>query len=103
MGDSASMWSRWELPPHPLGLSSGLSIWRRLPSFGTEKTQRFVRRNESMTKKFGSGQENAERVLLTHCCQAAYRRPVVFITASLLLLSSSLVATRVWSPMSPMG
>ena len=56
-----------------------------------------------MTQKFGSGQENVERVLLTHCCQAAYRRPVVFITPDLLLFSSTLMATRVWTPMDPMG
>ena len=103
MGASVSMWSCCEPPPHPLGLSSGLSMWRRLPSFGTEKPQRFIRSNESMTQKFGSGQENVERVLLTHCCQAAYRRPVVFITPDLLLFSSNLMATRVWTPMDPMG
>lgn len=72
VGASVSKWSYWEPLPHPLGLSSGLSMWRRLPSFGTEKPQWFIRSSESMTQKFGSGQENVERVLLTHCCQAAH-------------------------------
>lgn len=56
-----------------------------------------------MTQKFGSGQENVERVLLTHCCQAAHRRPAVFITSALILLSPNLVATCIWTPVDPMG